>query len=240
MRFIGFGALLRKPNFSILNIFIGSFLFISLLLPLLFVQKTTLWNTIQFFYYFLFIFNFLTAAFIWKLVEGKNKTIRYVILTAVIILTIPTTISSIRMYFPDQAHARISQNELAGLNFLKKQPQGTVLVYPYDVTSKERFDVPYPIFAYESTAYVAAFSGQCTFIEDEMSPDLNEPYFKKRLVGAKEYFRTRDYLWAKQFVRDNNIKYIYMTAYQSFPIDEQKWGLKKIFENPEIKIYKTL
>lgn len=48
----------------------------SFIIPTLFVQKGTAWNTIQFFYYFLFFSNIFFAQFITDLIKNKNKNIK--------------------------------------------------------------------------------------------------------------------------------------------------------------------
>jgi hypothetical protein len=52
---------LKTPWSRNFKIFIVTFLLLSLILPLLFIQKGANFNTIQFFYYHIFIFNFLSA-----------------------------------------------------------------------------------------------------------------------------------------------------------------------------------
>ncbi|MCL5785036.1 MAG: hypothetical protein M1142_06830 [Patescibacteria group bacterium] len=44
----------------------------------------------------------------------------------------------------------------------------------------------------------------------------------------------------KDILKKNNIAYIYVLKTQNFQEDEGRMGIKKIFENNEVKIFKTI
>ena len=131
---------------------------LAFIIPLFFVQKGTAWNTIQFFYYSLFFANFYLAIFISHLWQ-KHKIYSLVLL----IITCLTSLATLKDYFGFPPPASLPHYEIQTLNFLKTQPQGVVLTYPYDPHIKDNLSTPIPLYAYETTAYVSAFSHQQSF-----------------------------------------------------------------------------
>jgi len=121
----------------------------GLLIPLLFVQKGTAWNTIQFFYYFLFFSNLFFAQFINKLLQKKNK--KFIFLTVCIfILSNLTTIATIKDYLGNPPPSAVPNKEIEALNFLKNQNNGIVLTFPYDQYAKNKLklETPIPMYLY--------------------------------------------------------------------------------------------
>lgn len=214
--------------------------FLSGFVPvLLFVQKGTAWNTIQFFYYSLFFANFYAAATMARVTLNK-KSLRYLILIAVILLTIPTTISTLKHYLGWPPPAGIPIGELEVLSFLKSRKPGVVFTFPYDEFEKRKYSAtPLPLKAYESTAYVSAFSAQQTFLEDEMNLTISNYDWQERRKEAVKFFATEDSIWARGFLLNNKIDYIYLTEGQEFKLTELDLGIKSIFDKQEIKIYQV-
>jgi len=61
-----------RRAYSDFDCLMGLFFIFSLVIPLAFIQKGTAWNTIQFFYYFLFFANLYLALFLARLMEKKS------------------------------------------------------------------------------------------------------------------------------------------------------------------------
>ncbi len=240
-RIIGLGKIFswfknwRKVNSA--QVFLSGCLFASGLLPLLFIQKGNPWNSIQFFYYFLVFFGLLAAWGLGEFLVKKKLGFKIVFISLLTLLTLPTTIGTLRHYLPYRAPARISFEELEALQFLSNQPPGIVLTYPYDEKLKERTEAPQPLFAYETTAYLPAFSGQTVFLADEMNLDIMQVDWRQRRGEVEEFFRTKDLSSAKEFLRTNQIRYLYLVADNSFLVNPQDLGANKIFENGLVKIY---
>src|SRR5438309_11720086 len=108
---------------SSFNLFIILFVGFSIILPLLFIQKGTSWNTIQFFYYFLTIFAFLVADGLAILIARFHK-VGLTVTILILVLTIPTTWDTLHQYLPVRPPARISSSEIEALQFLREQPDG--------------------------------------------------------------------------------------------------------------------
>lgn len=230
----------RKFAVTPFYLFLTVFLIFAILLPLLFIQKGTAWNTIQFFYYFMVIAGISASIFFWQIISKLPKIALGIAIVVLVLLTIPTTIGNASHYLPSRPPARLPLGEFQALEFLRKEPDGTILARAFDKKAKEKFDLPLPLFVYETTAYVSAFSGKPVFIEDEVNLEIMGVSYKDRVVGAKEFFKIRDENFAGNFLRNNHIKYIYVTKFEKFEPNEKSLGIKKIFENDEVKIYEVI
>lgn len=225
------------------QVFFLSCLGVSAIIPLLVIQKGNPWNSIQFFYYFLVFFGILASLWLGEFFQKHPPKSLYhiliynILLLLLVGLTIPTTLGALKHYLPSRAPARVSFEELEALEFLKKQPQGIVLTYPHDYQLREKMEAPKPLYAYETTAYVSAFSNKTTFLEDEMNLEIMGVNWRPRRKVEEEFFDTKDGEWAKRFLQENDIKYIYLVEGQNFKVNESQLGVEKIFENGVARIY---
>ncbi|HEY5601138.1 MAG TPA: hypothetical protein VIK81_03540, partial [Patescibacteria group bacterium] len=229
----------NKFKFEQFTLFITVFSILGVLSSLLFIQKGTNWNTIQFFYYFLVVSSIFSAIFFAQLVRNLTKPVTIFAVVIFVLLTVPTTYQTLTNYLPPRPPSRLPLAEFEALQYLRQQPDGFVLARVFDEKSKNRFSEPVPLLAYVSNAYVSAFSGKSVFIEDEVNLGILGADFEERVVGAKEFFRTKDETFAGDFLRKNNIKYIYVAKYEHFDPNEQNLGIEKLFENNEAKIYEV-
>lgn len=238
-RIFGFYEIIKKiytRNIKDIDIFILIFMFFAFLFPLLFVQKGTAWNTIQFFYYFLFFSNFYFAMFIAHTFQKKH--LNYFIFGVFLVLfTIPTAYSTLKDYFGYPPPTTIPKNELEALNFLKNQKDGIVLAYPYDKYKKNGLSTPVPLYTYETTAYVSAITSKVTFLGDEMNLDITGFNWQKRLSETNEFFKTDNIFYQRGFLLNNNISYIYLVNDQKMPMPELDPQILKIFQNDCCRIY---
>lgn len=211
--------------------------FAGFITSMLFVQKGNSWNVVQFFYYSIFTMNIfagVAVARIWP----KQKILTAVTTVLIIAFTIPTTVNTLGQYLPSRPPARLSNQEFEALNFLSLQPQGTVLTEPYDEKSRINFSEPVPLVAYTSTAYVSAFSKHPTFLEDTINLEILGVDYKGRLNLQRDFFRIKDR--SKEILEENHIEYIYLLKILRYEIDEGKMGVKKIFENQDVQIFKKV
>jgi len=228
----------KKIN-SFQILFLGCLL-ASGLPPLFFIQKGNPWNTIQFFYYFLVFFGILAALSLGEFLIKKKKWLKVILVTIIILLTLPTTYGTLKQYLPLRAPSRISFDELEALEFLKNQPEGIVLTYPHDYKLRENIEAPKPLYAYETTAYISAFTNKETFLEDEMNLEIMGVPWRPRRALEEQFFTTQDEEWAKNFLKENKIKYLYLTGNQKFTAGDYQIGLTKIFENGSTIIFKVI
>lgn len=216
-------------------LFILVFSTLSILIPILFIQSGNPWNTIQFFYYGLYITALISGVVLSYLVYNLPKALSVLIIVCVLILTPINSITTASYYTNYLPHGRIDGKELAALTFLSLQKNGTVLTVPYDKKLKAKIAEPWPLFAYDSTAYVSALSNKSTFLEDEGQNQILLTDYKKRLVASKDFFLKPESV----FMKENNIKYIYLPKVFNIRISEDVLPIENIFENEEVIIYKV-
>ncbi len=211
---------------------------LGVLASMLLIQKGTNWNTIQFFYYSQFIAGIMAGigmASILKL--GRFKWMQILLGITVVILTIPTTFDSLRGYLPGNPPSVVTKAEVEVLTKLADQPRGVVLTLPYDYDARKIYQAPVPMFAYERTAYVSAFSGQPTVIEDQVNLDILGIDYKGRLNDQIDAFRNAS--MSKQILDKYQVKYVYLVKSQASTVNIDALGLESIFENQEAAVYRV-
>ena len=220
------------------NAFLFYFIILSIVLPLLFVQKGTAWNIVQFLYYGLLVLNIFAGIGLYNSIKKLPKIAGAAIITIFILLTIPTALGTFQHYLPERPPSKLSTKEHEALNFLKSQPDGVVLSLPYNEKLRPRFDTPVPLAVYTSTAYVSAFSGKPVFLEDTVNLEILGIDYRGRTNQERDFMQIR--ARSHQILKDNNISYVYIPKLYNFQADEGLMGLKTIFENEEAKVFKVL
>lgn len=229
-----------KRKISEIEVFIFSGLMISLVIPLLFIQKGNPWNTIQFFYYFQFLMAILAGIVFGRWLESVRYHISYTAAGLMIGLTVMTLVTTLKNdYLPSRPPAGVSIEELKALDFLKKQPKGVVLSVPFNPDWRFKFSEPKPLYAYETTAYVSAISRQLSFLEDEMNLEITGYNWLSRREQSQKFFITADQEWGRSFLLDNKIRYIYLVGRQTINLGLGGIKGEKIFENGETVIYEV-
>jgi hypothetical protein len=237
IRLLGGAYLFKKTLHPVMLLFC----ILSFIIPLLFIQSGTPWNTIQFFYYFLYLSSILTSVVIGR---THNKII-FAILLLLVLLSPINSIATASGYLIRRPHGYISNQELAGLSFLQNQSLGIVLTYPYDKNLKAKLSEPWPVVIYDTTAYVSAYTQKPTFLEDEIQISIlntnqaSQDEYQKRMSEEREFFNTRDKDWIRNFISSRQITYIYLPKIYDRVLDEQLYSVKKVFENDQVLIYKA-
>jgi hypothetical protein len=237
-RLLGFIKSFKPINFFksvlVLNIIILT------IIPTLFIQKGTSWNTIQFLYYALFLANILLTLYLTSIL---NKRFGIFLIVIIFLSFIPSLFGSLPNYLGKIPPAALSLSEQQALAFLSTQPKGTVLTVPYDAYLKLRFkNTPIPLYAYETTAYVSAYSRQLTYLEDEMNLQNSGFDSTSRRKAVLDFFSGRRNIYQDRgFLVNNQIDYIYITGLQkeNLNLDIANLYLQKIFENSDSLIYRV-
>jgi len=230
--------ILRRKKPESFDVFISTAIVIGLIVSLFFVQKGTPWNTIQFSYYSLFFVSIVAGiVFSGVLKISKTKLANYLLIFGMLLFTLPTTISVLAHFLSSRPPAMIQREELAALEFLSKMPKGVVLVMPFDKEAAEnaRDYPPRPLYLYESTSYVSAYSGQPVWLEDEVNLDIMGYNWQDRRFKLEEVVSSNDSQKLMDFLVKENISYIYL-------INKSKYaslflGRNKIYENELVSIY---
>ena len=212
------------------NLFYATIMVTGLILPMLFLQSGTPWNTIQFFYYPLFFASLLAGEVL------KISNFKFQIL--IVLLTLPTTLITLHdVYLPARPPAMVSNSELEALQFLRRQPAGTVLT---PVVNPDPYaPPPRPLYLYESTAYVSALSGQPVYLEDEVNLNITGFAWPARRQQVLDLFTTSNVTSAAQFLSTNHIRYLYLPQVASVRprLSETDLGMTKLFENSQVAIW---
>ncbi len=229
LRIIGIVSLSRR---SLLNTFMLPGLVIGTIFPMFYVQSGTAWTSIQYINYVEFFLAHLAGMAISHLRLNK------VILALIILLTIPTTWDSIfNIYWPARPPAKISPEELQALTILSKKSPGAVLTYP--ATPNAYAPPPRPLYLYDSTGYVAAFSNHPTYLEDQVNLDITQYDWHVRRDEVDQFFSTTDPIVAKNFLSSHNISYIYLAQVAKYRpnFGESQLGFTKIYENSQVAVW---
>lgn len=235
-RFIGLFKIFQKHKFYINYYFYTIILLVAI--PVLFIQQGTAWNTIQFLYYALFLANILLVDFLINLPKNIFSKILFI---TIIFTTLISNIPTYQNYLGNPAPAAINYKEIEALNFLKQSPTGTILTYPYDQYIKIGMSTPIPLYAYETTSYVAAFSKQKTFVDDYMNLSNSGYDLEKRLTASQSFFEQKDKFKDRGFLVNNQISYIYLVDKQitKTNLNINNLYITKIFDNQWAQIYKV-
>jgi hypothetical protein len=227
------GIKIFKRTITKFELSIFSAAFFAFLFLILFIQKGQWWNVVQFYYYTLFILNFFTAAFIYRVNKKvKNIFIKVFLISIVIIMTIPGNLDILRTTIHFPAHTYIPDYELQALSFLKKQPKGIVLTQKQNKSLIKSGEMN-PIAYGEDSAYVSAFSTHQTYLNDQQVLDIIGIDYKKRLTRLKEF----DCSIIDEVSYIYELKSIHDDFYDKCVQKGQK-NLKILFENNEVIIYK--
>lgn len=200
--------------------------------PTLFVQGGTAWNSIQFMYYSLF----LSAVLVGIAVSRLNKYLFILLL----LFTIPTTVLTLKdVYIPGRPPAMLSNSEIEALEFLRKQADGIVFTYPFDmaVNLGPNYTAPVPLYKYASTSYISAYSGKQQFFE-RTNLDIMGYDWEDRFEKIQRWYKESNQDVARKFLSEYNIKYVYWVKPQRALLGDKQLGLEQIFENEEVIIYR--
>ncbi len=237
VRIFGLFSIVRSKAANIPQSIVYTIIFSGIFIPTIFVQKINPWNTIQFLYYSLFFLSFFTAQFIDSLVF-KNKKIKMAILFVFIVFSLFTTIGTLRDYAPYLSASRVSFAELRALDFLQRQPRGTVISPIFNLVDAKVIPAPKSLYGYVSTAYISALSRQPEYLSDTINLDITGYNYSQEYKNIKRLYQTRDPIWVKEFLKDNKISYVYETPLGRLGIRHEEACLTRIFDSGEIYIYK--
>lgn len=231
-------------NFALGLIFMS---FISLLIPLFFIQSGKVFEIIQMTWYFLFFSSLFASFGIGKFLSLKlNKILKFILFVTLILLTLPSAYEKLNSYITSSGES-ISKYYLEATNFLKKQGNydSTVLEVPppYVGYSKEGMHWWYNTL---SSTKLLAFSNKRGYLNNEgitftgIDADSRVPLIVailkyEKLSREENYFSYQ--LEIGQGLKENRIVYIFSPS----PLLrlEKTNIIQKIFQNKEASIYKV-
>ena len=212
---------------------------LGIVIPLIVIQSVNPWNTIQFIYYSLFFLGVFAGPGIFLILKSiKSKLAVISIISLVLLATFATSIGTLWDYLGFYSSSRISNTELLALDKLKDQPSGIVLSPLFSKKLAGKVPTPKPLYGYVSTAYISAFSGQPEYLSDTINLDITGFNYTQKARDQQRFYQTSDQIWARNFLKTENISYVYETPLQRIKINPQDLCLSKIFDSGEINIYK--
>lgn len=212
------------------NRYILAVIVLSIILTSTLVQKAEWWNVIQFFYYAIFLSSLLVAQLAQKILEKKSRA-GMILISLMVVLSLPNSVDVLRHYASFPGPAYFPQGEAEALAFLRLQPRGIVVTTLYDPSIKQS-PGPNPLYAYEDTAYVSAFSGHPTYLANILQLRLTGIDYKSRLEKLKE----------QDCSILNEVNYIYVITKHSKNmklLSCKNRKLRQLFKNSSAAIYKV-
>lgn len=242
MRFIGLWEFLKT------NLIFKVAIVISVVMPLLFLQKGVASNTAQFLQYFILLFGILSGIAISKITNSKLKTI--VLGTAVILLMIPTQVRLLRDFYIEdgyfisegslrQPFTRISSSEIEALEFIKKNTEETtvILTPPYNQYLNQKKQIP-EIWDWFDTSYVSSISARRTYFDDYEQVDIMGYDYKPRLKTKEAVFNEKDPIKVKSALMNTNSELLYFPKDLRPQVELDKIGLTLFYENARVEVWK--
>lgn len=228
--YLGVQLIRRKLDKFDAAVFIS--IIFTILLTVTLVQKAEWWNTVQFFFYAIF----LSTIYLTKLIYGLMQTKKPILLGLsflLILLSIPTSLDLIRLFAVTPGAAYVSVDEIKALDFLKNQPYGIILTPLYNKNRKD-YQKSNQLNAYEDTAYVAAFSGKQEFFANILQLRLTGVDYQNRWEKLKKMdcsvLKEVDYIYEIRKLPDN----------EKIIIKCRPKNIKKIFENKSVNLYSVI
>lgn len=238
VRFLGLKKILQPVRFSSQKL-VRIIILAGIFIPLTFIQSANPWNTIQFLYYSLFFLGIFTAKHVSDKMAKKKKCCSGFYLLWILLFTLPTTIGTLHDYLSPLPASKISFTELHALEALSQQEEGIVVSPLYSLPQSRRLPSPKPLYAYTSTAYISAFSGQPEFLADTINLDITGFDYSQRAKEVYRLYSTKDVDWVEAFLVEKNIGYVYETPNSRLNIDPQDTCLESVFDSGEINVYKV-
>lgn len=250
MRVLGFLDILKPSNLkkifqtkSIDAVFAG-ILISSFLIPMLFLQKGIVYNSIQFIQYFLLIFGFYAAVSTFNLIKLiKNNILKIIFICVVISLSVPTVIGNFVEFYNRPPLAKISARELAALEYIKNNSaEDDIILSPsFNQYAKDRYkNQPWPIYAWSNTAYVSGLTSRRTYLSNEDMADQTGFPVEARRNEVRDFFEKKDLVKNKKFLTEKEIDLVYVRKDElDNTFDGLENGLDKYFENEEVVVYQV-
>ncbi len=154
--------------------------FVSTVMPILYIQRGTWWNTIQFLYYAIFFASILTAEFIWYVTHRTNGNIQFLVCAVCALLFLPSTIDILKLSLSTRSVRYIPDKEVSALRKLRALPDGVVLTQVFQQKDT------YILADNYDTAYVSAYSGKPVYLADRDQLQLLGTQYLDKLKQLSE------------------------------------------------------
>lgn len=246
-----FASVLSRKKPRQFDLFLAFALLTCFVVPHFFVQKGIAWNTVQFFHYFVLLMTIFAGAALSEIFKKPAKLGKKALLGLFVLLSVPTVLANLVFFAPGNALAIVEEGEREALEFMRTKipSQEVIVTHPFDREAVYSFPgQPRPIYAWDSTGYVAYFTDHEVYYSDLAQVEiLNYQVGRQRLqeLAERVFFvsqlrvrREKDPLQARQYLLDHKLKYLYLVYNQELPFPPEKAGLEIIFENEAARVYR--
>lgn len=230
MRFIGLIEFFKSNAIFKISIII------SIVFPLIFLQKGVASNTSQFLQYFVLLFGILSGIAISKL---KNKWLNIALAPLIFLLMVPTQFNLIKSFYSRPAFAKISQGELKALEYIKDNTNkdSVILTPPYNEYLDLKGSTP-NIWDWFDTSYVASLTGRQTYFDDYEQMDIMGYPYRERLKVKKVVFESEDTKLVQDAIKETNADIIYFPTELKPKVKLEDINITKLFENESAQVWK--
>lgn len=243
MRFLGlfyFAKILKNLFNNYLHMLIATICLVSLISPLLFLQKGVATNTIQFLQYFLLIFGILAALTVDDIFNRiKPVFLKLLLALLIVLLSAPTQLALIQSFYNRQPFTKISSGELSALQFLREsgEKSSVILTPPYNKYLELNDPIP-NIWDWSDTAYISALTNKRIYLGDTEQVDIMGYDLKKRLITQEEIFKQEDPKIFSQEIKNLKVDYLYFPIILKPKVNLSQTPLSKVFSNSVVEIWK--
>lgn len=194
----------RKSEYYLLLRVINAIAFFGLLLPFIFIQKSVVWNSIQFSYSSLFLLGILFSLLIHRIFKDSKKG--FLAFGVVILLLSPGVYYSLNEYARPAYAPKIEDGIIESALFLRDVEENGILLHP----------------KFTGNDLVPAISGKSNYFseQEQLSSENHELYQMRRSETVD--FLQLTYTDQLDFLRSNNLHYVL------FPNDILKLNIKLI------------
>lgn len=243
MRFLGLWEFVKTHNIIQTNNIVKVIIVLSLVLPLLFLQKGVASNTSQFLQYFILLFGILAGIAVSKIT--KPKKLKFLI-PIIIVLMIPTQVGLLNEFYVTDgyssrpAFAKVSSLELSALEFVKNNTDknSVIITPPYNKYFNQEGVTPH-IWDWFDTSYVSALTSRRTYADDYEQVDIMGYDDELRIESKKTIFESEDAKEIKNALLSTHSNILYFPKIIKPVVDPNEIGLTLIFENEEIEVWKA-
>lgn len=233
--------IISQIKFQPIFLAIYSIIIVSLVLPLLFIQRGVAANTSQFLQYFLLLTSFLAAIFISELFQKIKYFLPKLIISLIIVaIAIPTQVVLLMQINLRAPFAQITGKELGALEFLKNNTptDSLILTPPNDKNYRSPKNTP-DMWEWFDTSYVSAFSNRDTFLADIEQMEIMGYNYKNRLEVQNKVFNEVNINSVDTLLKNEKINYLYFPVAASPKIDLSKTNYQEVFNNGYVEVWKV-
>lgn len=230
MRFLGLKEFLKT------HAFIKTAVILSLILPMLFIQKGVASNTSQFLQYFVLFFGILAGIQLSKIPNKLQK----ITAPLIVILMIPTQIGLIKEFYSRPAFAKIDAEEIEALNYISDNTSkdSIIITPPYNQYLDLKDSTP-NIWDWFDTSYVSALTSRRTYFDDYEQVDIMGYNWKKRMDVKNAVFNEIEVSLAEKAFIESGAQILYYPKIVSPKVSPDNYGLTKIFMNDAVEVWTT-